>query len=75
MNKPIIKPKILVEFKSETCRGVNRQGGDVFNREKDIKVRTYDNGAIIPTCPHFGSSENPRGCSSGYQCKYHSQGA
>ena len=67
-------PRILVKLNEGHCRGADSQGNDVFRREKKIMIKIYDNGVRIPICPHLGNPENLR-CISGYQCKYHSQGA
>ena len=76
MNKPIIKPVILVELNEGNCRGADSQGNDVFRREKKIMIKTYDDGVRIPICLHLGNPENPRcGLSESLLCKYHSPGA
>jgi len=67
MNKPII----LLDIQHGNCRGVDSQG-----RESKVITRVYDNGAIIPTCLRFKSTENPIcGLSESLLCKYHRKGA
>lgn len=79
------KSKKLINMQSKKCRGLDNQGRDAFEEERDIIISVYDNGMQIPTCAYFEGIENPR-CNPQLQtgrdkhlddywlCKYYNSG-